>query len=318
MYFILPFNLMKKEYKVGLLGIIAFAIFYLGFNFLKGLDIFRTENEYFTYYENAEGLQTSNPVTYNGVSVGRVVLVEPEQDKNRIKVMLAIKRDIKISDKTIAILADNGLLGGKVVKLKIQAGKDLGDEGIIASEVEKGMVASVTDKLAPTLKNVDSLLTTTTAIIKQFDQTALALKALMASASQTTAGVNGIVAANSKNLSAITANAAILTANLNTLSNNLDAQIKPILQKSNTFADSLNAMKLGETVNQLNKSVAGLQGIIKEVNQGKGTLGKLAKDDSLYVNLDRTAANIALLMADMKANPKRYVHFSLFGKKEKK
>jgi len=180
------------------------------------------------------------------------------------------------------------------------------------------MVASVTDKLSPTLKNVDSLLTTTTAIIKQFDQTAVALKTLMASATQTTAGVNGVVAANSKNLSAITANAAVLTANLNTLSNNLDAQIKPILQKSSTFADSLNAMKLGETVVQLNKSVAGLQGVIKEINQGKGTLGKLAKDDSLYVNLDRTAANIALLMADMKANPKRYVHFSLFGKKEKK
>jgi phospholipid/cholesterol/gamma-HCH transport system substrate-binding protein len=232
--------------------------------------------------------------------------------------MLAIKRDIKLSDKTTAILADNGLLGGKVVKLRIEAGKDLGDEGIILSEIEKGMVASVTDKLTPTLKNVDSLLTTTTAIIKQFDQTAVALNALMASATQTTAGVNGIVAANSKKLSAITANAATLTANLNTLSNSLDAQIKPILQKSSTFADSLNAMRLGQTVNQLNSSIAGLQGVIKEINQGKGTLGKLAKDDSLYVNLDRTAANIALLMADMKANPKRYVHFSLFGKKEKK
>ncbi len=309
---------MKKEVKVGLLGIVAFAIFYLGFNFLKGLDVFRTENEYFTYYENAEGLQTSNPVTYNGVAVGRVVLVEPEQDKNRVKVMLAIKREIKLSDKTTAILADNGLLGGKIVKLQILAGQPVGDEATIGSGTEKGMMASVTDKLTPTLKNVDSLLTTTTAIIKQFDQTAVALKALMASASQTTAGVNGIVAANAKNLSAITGNAATLTANLNILSNNLDAQIKPILQKTNTFADSLNAMRLGQTVAQLNTSIAGLQGIIKEVNQGKGTLGKLAKDDSLYVNLDRTAANIALLMADMKANPKRYVHFSLFGKKGKK
>jgi phospholipid/cholesterol/gamma-HCH transport system substrate-binding protein len=90
------------------------------------------------------------------------------------------------------------------------------------------------------------------------------------------------------------------------------------LQKGSTFADSLNAMRLGQTVNQLNSSIAGLQGVIKEINQGKGTLGKLAKDDSLYVNLDRTAANIALLMADMKLNPKRYVHFSLFGKKDKK
>ena len=80
---------MKKEVKVGLLGIIALAIFYLGFNFLKGLDVFRTENEYFTFYQNAEGLQTSNPVMYNGVTVGRVVLVEPEQDKNRVRLNLA-------------------------------------------------------------------------------------------------------------------------------------------------------------------------------------------------------------------------------------
>ncbi len=309
---------MKKEYKVGLLGIIAFAIFYLGFNFLKGLDVFRTENEYYTYFQNADGLQTSNPVTYNGVTIGRVVLVEAEQAKNRVKVMLAIKREIKVSDKTIAVLADNGLLGGKVIKLLVNAGKDLADEGTIESSVEKGMIGSVTDKLTPTLKNVDSLMVTTTAIIKQFDQTATALKALLASASQTTAGVNGIVAANSKNLLGITANAAALTANLNTIANNLDAQIKPILQKTSTFGDSLNAMRLGETVGQLNTSIAGLQGVIKEINQGKGTLGKLAKDDSLYVNLDRTAANIALLMSDMKANPKRYVHFSLFGKKEKK
>ena len=309
---------MKKEVKVGLLGIIALAIFYLGFNFLKGLDVFRTENEYFTFYQNAEGLQTSNPVMYNGVTVGRVVLVEPEQDKNRVRVMLAIQRKIKISNKTTAVLADNGLLGGKMIKLLINAGQDLADEGTIESSIEKGMLGSVTDKLTPTLKNVDSLLTTTTAIIKQFDQTAVALKTLMASATQTTAGVNGIVAANSKNLSAITANAAVLTANLNTLSNNLDAQIKPILQKTSTFTDSLNAMRLGQTVSQLNSSIAGLQGIVKEINQGKGTLGKLAKDDSLYVNLDRTAANIALLMSDLKANPKRYVHFSLFGKKDKK
>lgn len=309
---------MKKEVKVGLLGIIAFAIFYLGFNFLKGLDVFRTENEYYTFYPNAEGLQPSNPVMYNGVTIGRVVIVEPEQDQNRIKVVLAIKRQIRVSDKTIAVLADNGLLGGKMIKLLINAGKDLADEGTLESTVEKGMLGSVTDKLSPTLKNVDSLMVTTTAIIKQFDQTALALKALMAGATQTTAGVNGIVAANSKNLAAITGNAAILTANLNTLSNNLDAQIKPILQKTSTFTDSLNAMRLGQTVSQLNNSIAGLQGVIKEINQGKGTLGKLAKDDSLYVNLDRTAANIALLMADMKANPKRYVHFSLFGKKEKK
>jgi len=308
---------MKKEVKVGLLGIVTFAIFYLGFNFLKGLDVFRTENEYFAYYSNVEGLQTSNPVMYNGVTIGRVVEVMPEQDRNRVKVMLAIKREIVVNDNSVAILSDNGLLGGKMIKLLIQSGTALQDEGTLKSEIEGGLMSGLSERAAPVLKNADSLIITLTSIVKQFDQTGVALKALVANANQTTTGVNAVVTANAKNLSAITANAATLTSNLNGLTTNLDSQIKPILQKTNTFADSLNAIRLGQTVAQLNNSVTSLQGILKEINQGRGTLGKLATDDSLYVNLDKTAANLASLMADLQANPKRYVHFSLFGRKDK-
>lgn len=308
---------MKKEVKVGLLGIVTFAIFYLGFNFLKGLDVFRTENEYFAYYSNVEGLQTSNPVMYNGVTIGRVVEVMPEQDRNRVKVMLAIKRDIVVNDNSVAILSDNGLLGGKMIKLLIQSGTPLQDEGTLKSEIEGGLMSGLSEKAAPVLKNADSLIVTLTSIVQQFDQTGVALKALIANANQTTNGVNAVVASNAKNLSAITANAATLTSNLNGLTTNLDSQIKPILQKTNTFADSLNAMRLGQTVAQLNSSITSLQVMLKEINQGKGTIGKLATDDSLYVNLDKTAANLASLMADLQANPKRYVHFSLFGRKDK-
>lgn len=308
---------MKKEVKVGLLGIVTFAIFYLGFNFLKGLDVFRTENEYFAYYSNVEGLQTSNPVMYNGVTIGRVVEVMPEQDRNRVKVMLAIKREIVVNDNSVAILSDNGLLGGKMIKLLIQSGTPLKDEGTLKSEIEGGLMSGLSERAAPVLKNADSLIVTLTSIVQQFDQTGVALKALIANANQTTNGVNAVVASNAKNLSAITANAATLTSNLNGLTTNLDAQIKPILQKTNTFADSLNAMRLGQTVAQLNSSVTSLQVMLKEINQGKGTIGKLATDDSLYVNLDKTAANLASLMADLQANPKRYVHFSLFGRKDK-
>ncbi|WP_337044027.1 MlaD family protein [Emticicia sp. 17c] len=308
---------MKKEVKVGLLGIITFAIFYLGFNFLKGLDVFRTENEYYAYYSNVEGLQSSNPVTYNGVTIGRVVEVIPDQERNRVKVTLAIKRDIVVNDNSVAILSDNGLLGGKMIKMLIQSGTPLKDEETLKSEIEGSLMSGISEKAAPVLKNADSLIVTLTTIVKQFDQTGVALKALISNANDATTGVNAVVASNAKNLSAITANAATLTSNLNGLTTNLDSQIKPILQKTNTFADSLNAVRLGETVAKLNTSVTSLQGILKEINQGKGTIGKLAKDDSLYVNLDKTAANLAALMADLKANPKRYVHFSLFGRKDK-
>lgn len=309
---------MSKEIKVGLLGIISLTILYLGFNFLKGLDIFRTENEYLAYYDEVEGLQSSNPVMYHGVTVGRVVSVEPQQEKNRVEVRIAVNRKIKITDKTVAVLADNGLLGGKMIKLNLVAGNELADEGEMPSVVEKGLMAGTMDKLSPTLANVDSLVLTLNKTIKQFDQTGTALKVLMAGATQTTTGVNGVIASNSKNLNTITGETAALTKNLNVIAANLDSQIKPILQKTNTFADSLNAVKLGATVSELNRSVAGLQGILNDINSGKGTVGKLAKDDSLYVNLDKTASNLSKLLGDMKENPKRYVHFSLFGKKDKK
>lgn len=309
---------MSKEAKVGLLGIISLAILYLGFNFLKGLDIFRTENEYYVYYTDVEGLQTSNPVVFNGVTVGRVMAIDVEQDKAQVKVTLAINRKISLTDKTIALMADNGLLGGKMIKLLVNKGQTLNDEATLQGDVAQGMMASVTSKLDPTLRNADSLMVNLTKIVKQFDQTGQALKAVLASANQTTNGVNGLLASNSKNISAITANASALTLKLNDLTTSMDAQIKPILQKTNTFADSLNAMQLGQTVAQLNASVASLQGILKEINSGKGTMGKLAKDDSLYTNLDRTAANAAKLLEDLKSHPKRYVHFSLFGKKDKK
>ncbi|MBA4853194.1 MlaD family protein [Emticicia sp. BO119] len=309
---------MKKEVKVGLLGIVTFAIFYLGFNFLKGLDVFRTENEYYAYYSNVEGLQTSNPVMYNGVTIGRVVDVTPEQTQNRVKVLLAIKRDITLNDNSVAILADNGLLGGKMIKLLIQSGNTLTDEGTLKSEIEGGLMSGLSERASPVLKNADSLIITLTTIVKQFDQTGVALKALVANANQATTGVNAVVDGNAKNLSAITANTATLTSNLNGIATSLDSQIKPILQKTSTFADSLNAVRLGQTVAQLNNSVASLQGILKDINSGQGTIGKLATDDSLYINLDKTAANLAALMADLKANPKRYVHFSLFGRKNDK
>jgi phospholipid/cholesterol/gamma-HCH transport system substrate-binding protein len=139
----------------------------------------------------------------------------------------------------------------------------------------------------------------------------------MASATQTSNGVNGVVARNSKNLSEITANAAVLTSNLNKLTTDLDRQIKPILAKTSTFTDSLNAMQLGKTVNTLNTSVASLQTILRDINNGEGTLGKLTQDDALYRNLNNTASDLDALISDLKANPKRYVHFSVFGGKDR-
>jgi phospholipid/cholesterol/gamma-HCH transport system substrate-binding protein len=307
---------LKKEIKVGILGLVAIVVCYFGFTFLKGLDFLSTVEEYHVFFKDVQGLDSSNPVTYNGVNVGKVVSMAPDYDKDMIDVTLNINKKVKLTNNTVAILADNGLIGGKLIKLKIGKGKELSIGGTLSGQIETTLMQSVEGKIGPTLQNFDSLTINLNRIVKQFDQTGQALKILMASATQSSASINGLVANNSKNLNAITSNAAVLTQNLNTLTKSLDQQIKPILAKSGSFADSLNALQLGKTVGSLNNTINSLNNILAEVNAGKGTLGKLTSNDSLYINLDKTAASINYLLSDMKENPKRYVHFSLFGRKK--
>lgn len=306
-----------KEAKVGLLGVVTLTILYLGFNFLKGLDIFSSNNEYYTYYTDVQGLQVSNPVTYNGVTIGRVMEIEPQQAENRVKITIVVSNDIKLTENTIALLADESILGSKVVKLIVNNGTLIEDGVELKGELESSLLSTATEQISPTLAKVDSLLINLNEVVKQFDNTGNAMKVLMASATQTTNGVNGIVASNSKTLAEVTANAALLTTNLNQLTTDLDKQIKPILSKTSTFTDSLNAMQLGKTVNTLNASVTSLQAILKDINQGEGTLGKLTQDEALYANLNATASSLDALISDLKSNPKRYVHFSVFGGKKK-
>ncbi len=306
-----------KEIKVGLLSIVSLVVLYFGFKFLKGMDVFSSENEYSVVFKEVQGLQVSNAVTYKGVNVGRVLAMETDQANDLIRVTLAVKKHIKITDKTTAFLSDDGLIGGKLIKLKIEKGEELKKGSEIKGGIELGLADAAIEKITPALNDVDSLVVNLTKVVKQFDKVGYTLQALLANANLTTNGVNGMIAQNSKSISAVTANAATLTQNLNTLTKELDAQIKPILSNTSSLTDSLQALQLNKTVNELNASIAGIQGILADVNNGQGTLGKLASDDSLYVNLDRTAASLDALLGDMKNNPRRYVHFSLFGGKDK-
>lgn len=306
-----------KEARVGLLGIISLAVLYLGFSYLKGLDVFSTENTYNVVFKDAQGLKNSNSVTYKGVNVGRVLSIKTDQENDQVKVVLSVKKFIKITDQTTALLVDDGLIGGKLIKLEVGAGEFLPEGGLLKGDIELGLADAAIKQITPALNNIDSLVVNLNTIVKQFDQTGYALKTMLASANKTTDGLNGLVANNSANLAKVINNAEMLTKNLNTLSLNLDTQVSPILKNADDFTAKLNTLELEKTVNDLNSSIGGLQTILADVNNGKGTLGKLTSDDSLYLNLDNTAASLEALLSDMKSNPKRYVHFSLFGGKNK-
>lgn len=305
----------SQEVKVGLLAVVALTLFYFGFQFLKGADFFSSDNRYRVMYDNVDGLTNSNAVTLNGLSVGRVKRIEILQEKNNhLMVTLAINKNIRIGRGTRAVLADGGLLGGKVVELQILNQDDpLEADGMLVAAKEAGLEALIREKTLPVLNNVDSLTKNLNLIVKSFDKTGAALNATLQNASRVTGTLDLTVQENRLALRQT-------LGNVNRLSNSLietEQQLKPILAKVDNVADSLRSLQLRQTLANANRTVDNLQKLLAGVQEGKGTLGKLTSDDKLYANVNATTMSLEKLLTDLRENPKRYVQLSLFARKEK-
>ncbi|GAB3732734.1 MlaD family protein [Spirosoma lituiforme] len=305
----------SQEVKVGLLAVVSLMMLYFGFRFLKGSDFFSSTNKYKVVYDNIDGLVASNPVRINGLTVGQVKSVEILQDQqNKLLVTVELKKDIVVTQGSRAVLADDGLLGGKLIRLGINYGKPaLEDGGTLVAAKESGLSALIREKTLPVLNNVDSLTYQLNRVVSQFDQTGVLLNQTLRSANATVGTLGLTVTENRTALQAT-------LANVNKLSTSLietEKQLKPILAKADTFADSLQGLQLKQTLGSVNKTVDNLQRILADVNKGRGSLGKLTTDEALYTNVNKTTASLEKLLTDLRENPKRYVHFSLFGRKEK-
>ncbi len=305
----------SQETKVGILAVVALAMLYFGFNFLKGSDFFSSNRQYETIYDNVDGLTVSNPVQVNGFTVGRVKTIKILQDQqNKMLVTMDIRKDLAVGEGSKAILADNGLLGGKLIKLELnQQGQTMEDGGKLVAVKESGMVATLSNKATPVLNNVDSLTRNLNRIVLSFDKTAAILNQTLAGANKVTGTLDLTVQENRAALRATLANVNRLSASLA----ETEKQVKPILAKASTFADSLNALQLRQTLNTANQTVANLQKLLAGIQQGKGSIGKLTSDEALYANVNATTVSLERLLTDFRENPKRYVHFSLFGRKDK-
>jgi phospholipid/cholesterol/gamma-HCH transport system substrate-binding protein len=305
----------SQEVKVGLLVVVSLTMFYFGFRFLKGSDFFNSTNKYRVVYDNIDGLVPSNPVRINGLSVGRVKSIEILQDQaNKLLVTVELRKDIRVTKGTRAILVDDGLLGGKLIQLIINPGKpELEDDGFLVAAKETGLSALIKEKTLPVLNNVDSLTYQLNRVVSQFDQTGVMLNQTLRSADAGVKTLDLTIAENRAGLKATLSSVSHLAASLV----ETEKQLKPILAKADTFADSLQGLQLKQTLATVNKTVEGLQRILTDVNNGRGSLGKLTSDEALYRNVNNTAASLEKLLTDLRENPKRYVQFSVFGRKEK-
>ncbi|WP_395617433.1 MlaD family protein [Aquirufa sp.] len=306
----------SNELKVGFLALLAFLILYFGFNFLKGNDVFSSARIYYVEYENVDGLMVSNQVMVNGIEVGKVKKVEIQPTKaNKILVTLRFSQDIVIPDKTVAVLSDGALLGGKIIRLRLEGKGNLPEDSFLKGETEVGVTSLLKERAIPVIANADSLLVSFRQISTKFDNTGTYLNTLLKTSNETVSNingsVNGIVADNRANVAQISANMKILSADLM----ETEKQLRPLLTKFNTVADSLQALRIGKTLREVDLAVVSLKKIVQGLERGEGTAGKLIKNDSLYVGLNKTLVDLDKLLLDFRLQPKRYIGISVFGKK---
>ncbi|WP_019948537.1 MlaD family protein [Hymenobacter aerophilus] len=310
---------MSKEIKVALLGIVAVALLIFGFNFLKGSNILSSDRTYFAKYDNVDGLAVGNPVILNGVKVGQVKQMELLPDEaNRVKVAVELQKGIVVGDSTVASLSGS-LLGSKTITLFLGRNSKVYDGG---EELKSYTVASLTDafqaKALPVLGTVDSTLTKVNAFLSK--DARLSLQATLLNSQAATESLKNLLLLNQRNVNEITTNMARLTADLNKTSQKFDR----IAANFAVLSDSLKDAPIGPAMRKLNATMTEAQSAVTTLNRSlsdqQGSLGKLLSDSTLYRNLNATAASSNALISDLQANPKKYVHFSVFGggKKSKK
>ena len=303
----------SREIKTSLLVIFGIGFFYFGFNFLKGSSIFSKQKIVYAVYDEVEGLSIGADVNINGLSIGKITKIDFVPNSTKILVTMRIRADLNFSKSSSAILYEAGLIGGKaiLIQTKFEQGKVIKSGDTLPSSTQPGFTELVNQQIAPlqqkltsTLTSVDELFDGVSNVLN--NQTQENLKTTLIELTRTVENINSIskkldvlLSDNTTAIDTTLKNLASTSSNLNQISDSLAmVNIKSMLDKYNQVAQNLNQ-------------------ILEQVNRGEGTAGKLINDPEVYQHLNETLNALQTLINDLKENPKRYVHFSLFGKKNK-
>ncbi|WP_439881527.1 MlaD family protein [Pontibacter sp. MBLB2868] len=303
----------SKEVKVALLGVVAIVILYFGFMFLKGSDLFSDSKTYFVVYDDVDGLTPSNPVILNGVQVGSVQKMRLMTEKNnKILVQIEVQEDLNVGDSTIAALGNSDLLGSKAITLYLGNSTKLFEGGETLIPFKESSIAQlISTKTVPVIDKVD---TTLARVNRLLDSEAKQnLQSILANTKATTDALNQILQANQKNINSITSNMSALTASLR----QTERQINQLARNMTEITDTLKQAKFNQLVANANDAMQELEAAATKLNSSEGSIGKLMNDEQLYENLNRSTQALDLLLRDIQAYPKRYVSFSVFGRKDK-
>ena len=305
-----------REVKTGIVAVSVIALFIWGFNFMKGLNLFDGPSKtYLTEYNNVQGLNTASVVTINGVEVGKVINIvfnEELEKRGQLIVEFSVETDFEFSKKSIAKIYSASLMGGKSLAVIPSYEGEMAKPGdFLQGEIESDIFSSVTEKLNPlqakvenVIVSADSLMTGLTDVLdtnsrNNLKRSIARLNNTIANFENISKSVDELIKTNEEKLGSTFENTKLMTNNLAKLS------------------DTLVNANLGLTVKNLETTITSLNKILASVEAGDGTLGKLLNDEKMYNNLTNSSKELEELLREMKLNPKRFVHFSLFGKKDK-
>lgn len=310
----------SNETKVGVLAAIAIATLIMGYSFLKGNDLFSNENEFYAKYDRVDGLATSKPVLINGYQIGRVSSLTL-MPSGKILVQFKINPNYSIPKNTIARIESTDLLGSKAVVFELGDGSNFAESGdTLNSHVQTDLmdqVEPVQKKAEQIIARMDSVLTSVNNTLnpefqRNFDRSFVSIARTLETLEKTTKTVDGLVNDQSSKISSIMTNFESISTNFK----NNNVKINTIMNNLDKVSDDLAKANFTQTITEANQAVLDLQVILNKVNSGNGTLSQLINDEKMYINLNNAAENLDKLMIDLKANPKRYVSFSVFGGKK--
>jgi phospholipid/cholesterol/gamma-HCH transport system substrate-binding protein len=302
-----------REVKVGLLAMVAGAVLYIGFNFLKGVEFFSPVKRYYIIYNNIDGLSSSNPVIMNGLNVGRVNSIQLLTHRNyKILVGIDVDDELVLGDSTLAILANSDLLGGKEILLKLGKNSKVKDNGdTLTGITDKNLTQALAERAMPILSNLDSTVLKMNRVFG--DELGNSLQKTLHNFELASNDLRLTISTNKQNINTLTSNLADLSASLKEAQKSLT----PLMAHMNQFADSLNDLQLKKVVDNANIAMKNLNQITTKINSGEGTMAALMNDKAAYENMNKSMKDLDALLVDLKANPKRYVHFSVFAGKTK-
>ena len=297
---------LTKEIKIALVAIVGILVMYFGINFLKGMNLFSTNNAYYMTFDDIQGLGASTPIYADGYKVGTVDGMEYDYKENGpIKVKVDINKDLRIPQGSKAEIVKD-LMGNLQVNLLLANNprERVEPGGIIPGTVNGGMM----DKAANLVPVVEKML-------PKLDSILTSVNALLA---------DPALAASLHNVETITSNLTVSTRELNTLMAGLNKQVPGMIGKANGVLDNTNrltanlaSLDVQGTLNKVNQTLESAHQFTEKLNSNQGSLGLLMNDTKLYDNLTSTMSHADSLVIDLKAHPKRYVHFSVFGRKDK-